>query len=92
MMNMVLITLQADAFYADFELPADIKLHALYPRLLQALKAENPHQFERFTAIILEKEGAGLLDEDANLLDYGIRSGDYLDVVRKEKYDGFRKR
>ena len=89
MADTVLITLRIDDFCQDYEIPCDVRLWELYPRLLAVLQRENT-LFRNFRGIILELDGAGLLDMFATLADYGVCTGDYLDVVREEKYDGLR--
>ena len=89
MVNTVVVTLRAERFCQDFELPSDVVLQELYPRLLAVLQNISG-QFANSRGIILEVDGAGLLDKSATLMDYGIRTGFYLDVVKEEKYDGFR--
>lgn len=88
-MDTVIVTLRMGDFEKDFELPCRIPLAELYPRLTAALQETSVKRFGDFTGVILEKDDAGLLDETATLLDYGIRTGCILDIVRKEKYDGF---
>lgn len=88
MVNTVIVTLRAKQFCQDFELPADVALQVLYPRLLVVLQNIS-QQFSGYRGIILELDGAGLLDKRATLIDYGIRTGFYLDIVKEEKYDGF---
>lgn len=86
----VVVTLRAEGFSCDFELPANICLKELYPRLLKVLKKMDAKSFRDYSGIVLEIEGAGMLEQTATLLDYGVKSGYYLDIVRKEKYDDFR--
>ncbi len=88
-METVIITLRAENFEKDFELPCTIPLSELYPRLTVALQETSAMRFGDFTGVVLEQNGAGLLDQKATLLDYGICTGSILDIVRKEKYDGF---
>lgn len=90
MVDMVAVTLRAGEFSCDFELPNHVKLCELYPRILAALQKTNMRVFGEYNEIILETDGCGMLDLSATLRDYGICSGYDLDVVRKEKYDGFR--
>lgn len=89
MAHTVLVTLRIGAFCQDYEIPDNVKLQELYPRLLAVLKKENM-MFRSFRGIILELDGAGLLDTTATLADYGVCTGYYLDVVKEEKYDGLR--
>ena len=85
----VVITLRAEGFSCDFELPANVCLAELYPRLLKALKKTDFDYFRDYCGIILEISGAGMLEQTATLSDYGVKTGYYLDIVRKEKYDDF---
>ena len=90
MAETVIVTLQAgDEFHGDYELPANVPLRELYPRLLKVLQKTKEKLFWDYSAIVLELDGAGLLDEDATLLDYGVSTGCYLEVTKSEKYDGF---
>lgn len=89
MNNTIVVTLKAEEFEKDFELPCHIPLCELYPRLTAALQKTSPMKFGDYTGVILEKDEAGLLKENASLSDYGIVTGGILDIVRKEKYDGF---
>ena len=89
MRDRIIITLRAGSFEKDFELPSRIPLRELYPRLTAALQKTSPMKFGDYTGVILEKEEAGLLSDDATLSDYGIVTGETLDIVRREKYDGF---
>lgn len=92
MAKTIVVTLQSKQYSQDFELPATVPLHELYPRLTEALHKAAGTQFQDFSSVILEKDGAGLLDEAASLADYGVCDGCILNVVRKEKYNGFRER
>ncbi len=85
----VTVTIIYDTKNLDLELPADILLCDLYPRLLSVLKRIDRSAFYEWTGILLEYEGGGLLNKNATLLDYGIRSGSLLEVVKEEKYNGF---
>lgn len=89
MAKTVVVTLRTASYCQDFVLPTDVVLGELYPRLIAVLHKTTGH-FSDYQSIILEINGAGLLDQTATLLDYGVCTGMYLDVVRKEKYDGFR--
>lgn len=89
MNDAVVVTLRADRFSQDFELPANVELRELYPRLLVVLQSVS-ERFADYRGVILEVDGAGLLDRQATLADYGVRAGFYLDVVKEDKYDGFR--
>ena len=90
MNDTIIVTLRAEGFEKDFELPCCVPLRELYPRLTTALQKVSPMKFGDYTGVILEKDEAGLLKDDATLSDYGIVSGGILDIVRKEKYDGYR--
>ena len=85
----ILVTLRAENFERDYELPANTTLQDLYPRILAALKKTSPRTFGDYSEIVLESRGAGLLKMDASLVEHGVRTGYILDVVRKEKYYGF---
>lgn len=89
MKETVVVTLRAASYCQDFALPVSVPLRELYPRILDVLQNATSY-FTDYQSIILEINGAGLLDQTATLLDYGVCTGMYLDVVRKEKYDGFR--
>lgn len=90
MAETVIVTLQAgEEFHGDYELPANVPLRDLYPRLLKVLQKTKEKFFWDYSAIVLELDGAGLLDESTTLLDYGVSTGSYLEVAKKEKYDGF---
>jgi len=83
----VVITLLAENGYSqDFELAADLALEKLCPRLLAVLQRQS-RMFAGWNEMVLELDGAGLLERSATLLDYGIRSGMYLTAVKKEKYN-----
>lgn len=90
MNDTIIVTLKAEGFEKDFELPCRVPLHELYPRLDAALQKVSPTKFGDYTGVILEKDAAGLLKENATLSDYGIVTGSILDIVKKEKYDGYR--
>lgn len=89
MAESVIVTLRTDSFCRDYALPSDIPMGELCPRLLNVLR-ERSKAFANYTGLILEQNGAGLLDRSASLADYGVCSGAYLDIVREEKYHGFR--
>ena len=90
MNNEVMVTLRAEGFSKDFILPTDVPLCELYPRLHKVLVAVNQRHFGGYSGVVLESEGAGLVNLRATLHDYGIRIGAYLDIAEKEKYHGFR--
>ncbi len=89
MAETVLVSLHGMGIDGDYELPARLPLRDLYPRLFHALRYENSTACKNCSGIILEQNGRGLLLEAVTLLDYGIRSGSTLEIVGKEKYDGF---
>ena len=89
MNNTIIVTLKAKDFEKDFELPCLVPLRELYPRLTAALQKTSSMKFGDYTGVILEKDEAGLLKENATLSDYGIVTGGILDIARKEKYDGY---
>lgn len=83
----VVVTLQCASYREDYELPTNVPLGELYPRLLAVLKKRSD-VFSSYLAIILEYNHAGMLDRTATLADYGILRGHYLDVVQEELYHG----
>lgn len=87
--DVILVTLRAENFVQDFELPANICLAELYPRLLTVLKKLKGDSFKTFSGIILEIQGEGMLNKTVSLADYGVCTGCYLDIAREEKYYGF---
>ncbi len=90
-METVIITLRAKDFEKDYELPCTIPLSELYPRLIVALQETSSMRFGNYSGVVLEQKGAGMLDLNASLLDYGVCDGLYLDIVEKRKDDdGFR--
>lgn len=89
MTDRIVVTLKRDAYCQDYELPGKTSLYDLYPRLLAVLQKDDPQLFEDINAIVLEIDGAGMLDESASLFDYGICTGAKLDIVEKNKYDNF---
>lgn len=90
-METVIVTLRSEGFEKDMELPCKIPLEELYPRLTTALQNASTLRFGDFIGVVLEKDGAGMLTLGATLMDYGVCTGSILDVVKKEKYDGFYK-
>lgn len=89
MTDRIVVTLEKDVYCQDYELPWKTPLCELNPRLLIVLQKDNPRLFEDVKAIVLEIDGAGMLDEDSSLFDYGICAGARLSVVEREKYDNF---
>lgn len=88
-MDSVVVTLKAEGFEKDVELPCRVRLGELYPRLTAALQHASGMKFGALTGVVLEKEGAGMLDLRATLLDYGVCTGSILEIVEREKYNGF---
>lgn len=86
MSDVIIVTLYADGFEKDLELPWKVALGELYPRLHEVLKQIRPSLFSQYSGIILEKDGKGMLKENATLADYGICTGACLDVVGEGKY------
>ena len=89
MKDAVAITLKTDNFSRDFELPWSVELGELYPRVLKALQETSGSVFGKYTGIVFELDGCGLLDRNASLSDYGVCTGCSLTVVPEKKYDGF---
>ena len=83
----VVVTLRSGAYREDYEIPTNVPLGQLYPRLLKILKKRNS-MFETYGGILLEYNHGGMLDLNATLADYGVLRGGYLDVVREEMYHG----
>ena len=83
----VLVTLRVKGFSQDYELPCNIELAELYPRLREALKQTRKFldELDVCDEIVLETEGHRLSNSSATLSDYGIRSGNILNIVRKEE-------
>ena len=86
---MVVVTLNANGFSKDFELPGNEKLGKLYLRILFLLKEKEPRIFGDCYGIIFEINGKGLLDKSSTLFDYGVCTGYELQIVEEEKYHGF---
>lgn len=80
----IIVTLQSEGFCSDFSLPANVALGELYLRLLAALKKISPACFDEWSSILLAGQDGILADESATLFDYGVCSGWYLNVLRKE--------
>lgn len=74
----IIVTLRAENFCRDFELPANVPLGELYPRLLAVLQKASNRVFGEWTKLILETDEGMLMDEKATLFDYGICTGCYL--------------
>jgi len=86
--NEVVVTLQADAFSRDFVLPATVKLKDLYPRLLAALQNASSTRFASWKGVLLETDVGAFLDLEATLQDYGVVTGNYLNIVEEDWDDG----
>ena len=85
--HLIAVTFRLEVGMCDCELPGNIPLRELYPRLLDVL-AERYRVFNDYQGLVLEFNSQGLLNLDVTLAEYGICKGCYLDVVRKEKYHG----
>lgn len=83
----VVVTVRSGAYEEDYELPVNVPLGELYPRLLMILKRRNS-LFETYPSILLVYNHGGMLNKNATLADYGVLRGGYLDVVREEMYHG----
>lgn len=81
----VLVTLRTKGFSQDFELPCNVKLSELYPRLMAVLKEMKGGLFDDCAEVILEAGGCSMTDGLATLGDYRICTGCVLDIVRKEE-------
>ena len=81
--NVVLVTLHTKEFCRDFELPADVELAVLYPRLLAALQKAGNRVFGTWNGLLLATEEGVLLDLKATLWDYGICTGNYLRIEQE---------
>ena len=92
MKNTVVVTLRSKGYEKDFELPSNIKLEELYPRLTSALQSANPKVFGDYESIILELDDSALLDTNATLNDFGVCTGKILTVVGQNKSDRLRGR
>ena len=88
MQETVILTLYTKSFSRDFELPANIPLSLLYPRLLSVL-ARVDKSFAGWEDMFLLRAGKAMVFPEASLADYGIYDGELLEVVRKEKQYGF---
>ena len=81
--KMILLTLRCGPFSEDFELPWEEPLQNIYPLLLSVLKKIDPRRFADWGEMLLEKDGAFLMDEQASLRDYGICTGSDLNIARR---------
>lgn len=81
--GMIVVTLRAEDFCRDFELPADEALSKLYPRLLEALQQASGRVFGGWKCLVLETSEGALLDGAATLHDYGICDGYSLNVSQE---------
>lgn len=89
MTDKVVVTLKTEDFSRDYELPWSVNLGELYPRVLNALQETSGRVFRKYTGIVFELDGYGLLNRNASLSDYGVCTGFSLTVVPEKKYDGF---
>lgn len=80
MENAVIVTLRDDSFSCDMELPCNIALQELYPRMIVALKSVDETRYGNLQELCFKKENRYLLDEGRTLRDYGICTGMYLDL------------
>ena len=78
--SVVIVTLRTEGFCRDFELPSNVALGELCPRLLAVLQKASGRIFGTWTGIILGTDQGLMLDKTATLLDYGICTGAYLSV------------
>ena len=85
MNNTIIVTLRASGFEKDFELPSNVRLRELYPRLTNALQSTSPKCFGDYDTVLLELNDSALLSEEATLSDYGICTGSILTVIGKRK-------
>lgn len=85
MIDTVVVTLSAPEFSADFELPLNEPLAELYYRLLRVLH-KTYKDFCVFEGIVLEKNGAGMINQSATLADYGVHDGEILSIADAIKY------
>lgn len=88
-MEEIIVTIRTGQDSCDYALPSNMPLKDLYPRLQRILTARG-NILRNYTGIVLELDGGGMLDGNATLADYGVCNGCFLDVTRKEKYDGVR--
>lgn len=80
--NTVVVTIQADGFCEDFELPSSIPIQELKARLLEVLKDLDARKFSTVSSYALRCAGKGLLcEEHASLDDYGVLTGSNLEIV-----------
>lgn len=85
MNNTIIVTLKASGFEKDFELPNNVRLRELYPRLTSALQSTSSECFGDYETVLLELGESALLTEDATLSDYGVCTGSVLKVVGKRE-------
>jgi hypothetical protein len=74
----------AENFCRDFELPTDIPLAVLYPRLLAVLQKASGRIFGTSKGVVLKTANGILRDPQATLSDYGVCTGSYLTVMQEE--------
>lgn len=77
----VIVTIRKNRFCQDVELPGDLPLGELKPKLLELLKHTNAMLFGGWESVLLLHDGKALLDDRLALCDYGILSGFYVDVM-----------
>ena len=87
MAQTVTVTLRSERICKDFVLPADVPLRELCPRVLAVLQKYDSSLPDDYD-LVLEREKGGMLNLDATLAQYGVVDGMYLDIARKEKYNG----
>lgn len=83
----VIVTLRSERICKDFVLPSNVPLRELCPRVLAVLQKYDSSLTDDYN-LVLEREKSGMLNPDATLAQYGVVDGMYLDIARKEKYDG----
>lgn len=83
MSDQVLVTLCFGQTEQDYALPLKIRLGELYPRLLNVLKQTDPDVFLQTNSICLQRKDGFLLDQNATLLDYGVKNGARLTVSKE---------
>lgn len=79
----VIVTVRYRHFARDMELPAQLCLSDLCGKLLAALKNADDSLFRDITRLLLLHDGRWLADGAATLADYGIQTGDFLDIARE---------
>lgn len=84
----IIVTLAFGKYREDYELPWEEALGKLYPRVMTILKEAGVQFPKGCQAIVFEREGKGLLDEHATLMDYGVCTGALLEIEDRRKYYG----